>query len=595
MKNITRKFFSGLSVLVVLTWLVTSVPAIASDISDAQWYGDVVVTNNSSSTATNTITYFTVNNSAMINEELLNSSANNCAFKDSSGTDIPFMLDANKCWLFRETLSAQTNQTDIFYTGNVTGGKMVYIPGSSGMTIADTLTEPGNDFSWTFTDLFLNADSTNKTGLFSHYDSVNGGILGGINSGTATVAILPASGASSNSTAYRPESTGTHTNLTPSAGANYACSGDNNDATYVDTSSSSYVQDTYKIPDCETDIGVVNSVTIYLRVKNGTTDNGCYYKPLLLTHSILYEGTEGSAGYTATYITASQTFTTNPNTATKWTWDEINALEIGAELKNLSGTTSFMADCWIVINYYTPVSVSVNGITSSEYNTATISLTGGTFSFDVDGSSNSTAFAGSVPNSSANWTLFGGETVYFVESATYSQGGAPVSAWGWEYGTTFHDSIGSNDATPSFRTAGNNPDVYANLTSFGPLTQAQASSMVDTEGNPWPGAPDKPTGFTTPSGRINIFFYDLLHGLFQANATYGTAAESVFWYLMSLIVILLGGFFAQKYGKSIVIKAFAMGALMLGGALSNVYGIWTLVVYVCYAFGIIIMSRHYGF
>jgi uncharacterized membrane protein YoaK (UPF0700 family) len=60
-------------------------------------------------------------------------------------------------------------------------------------------------------------------------------------------------------------------------------------------------------------------------------------------------------------------------------------------------------------------------------------------------------------------------------------------------------------------------------------------------------------------------------------------------------LILTGGFVTQKYGKSIVVKAFVMGALMMGGALSNVYGLWTLVVYVFYAFGIIIMSRHYGF
>ncbi len=219
------------------------------------------------------------------------------------------------------------------------------------------------------------------------------------------------------------------------------------------------------------------------------------------------------------------------------------------------------------------------------------------FNLNIDGTLYGTFVDGAVtiPNSTAVWTMCEGDTVYYVDTMAYSQGGAAVSAWTWEYGATFYDSIGANDGTPTFRTAGTDADVSAELTTFSPVTQAKASATIAGGVEPWSTAPSKPSGFTTPSGRINVFFYDLLHSLFQASPTYGTAAETIFWYVMSMLVILVGGFFAQKYGKSIMIKTFAMGALMLGGALSNVYGLWTIIVFACYAFGIIIMSRHYGF
>ena len=143
-----RIILAGLLVLCLLT---LSVPALlyASDISDADYYGRIVVTNNGSD-ATNVATVGDFKTQDIIDGNYLNATANNCAIVSSAGADIPFMpgyADNVSClWVSAIASDAITHSN--YYTGNVTGGTIRYFPDAEGMTSADSATsEPSGN--WT--------------------------------------------------------------------------------------------------------------------------------------------------------------------------------------------------------------------------------------------------------------------------------------------------------------------------------------------------------------------------------------------------------------------------------------------------------------
>jgi hypothetical protein len=590
------KYVHLLYISAIISIVMIPVAAIASDITGANYMGTVQAIN-SGTAASGVSANFTVGIDELIAAKQLDPDARNIVARDSTGTDIPIMPGSpgNPTIIWFENIMAGVSQDINIYTGNVTGGQISYSPGPAGMTVPDTITEPANNFNWTFTGMYLNPDSTNATGILNHSDAANGGLEIGMSSGNATARVKTVSGSSSNSTAYRPNAAGTYAENTPLGGSNYACSGDNNDATYVYNVSSSYKKDTYNIPDHTTEDGIINSVTIYFRITNSGAST-TYAKPLLVTHSTLYEGTEVTRTGTG-WVNQNQTYTTNPNSGSAWTWAEIDALQIGTELK-VSAGDGMMADCWIVINYnlYVYTDVSLSGITAVGYD-GSLSLTGGTLSFTLGDSSNSTPFAGSIPNSSANWTLFGGDTVYFVESAGYSQGGTPVSAWEWEYGTTFHDSIGTSDATPSFRTASSDPDVTADLISYEPVSQAiPDSDTIDT----WPEmvttTPAQPSTMYSENATPGIFFAGVIHAIWP-----DSIPESLFWYNFAFVQILGAGILtyyivASKGKEALLLKIIVMAVLMIFYALPgpNIYGMYTVIYFVFWSTGVLILSRNYG-
>ena len=345
----------------------------ASDITSADFYGIIRTTNNSTAVLNVSSNISKLDTSDLIAAGWLNASANNCAIRSSAGADMVFMpgWGPNPWMIFIPSLGPNSLTDSLFYTKDVTGGLIRYFPGSTGWTIPDGMTEPGNNFSFTFNDLFINttANGTDEY-ILHHSDAVNGGldiIKSGSVSGNITGRITTLA-APVNSSAYRPNAAGTYTELSPLGGtpANYVQAGDNNDATYVYTTTNVYTKDTYNTANHTTESGHINSVTIYFRIQNSSDTT--YAKPLLLTHSILYEGTEQT---TTAITTKNQVYAANPNTSTFWTWDEIDALQFGAEVKTSTPTTTSarLVDVWIIINYspYVYTDVTATGVSTGEH------------------------------------------------------------------------------------------------------------------------------------------------------------------------------------------------------------------------------------
>lgn len=204
-----------------------------------------------------------------------------------------------------------------------------------------------------------------------------------------------------------------------------------------------------------------------------------------------------------------------------------------------------------------------------------------------------------VPDNSNNWTMAEAAVMPYMSSANITKDGTLAGSWQWEYGETFSDlSVNSNTATPSFRTAGSNANVTAELISFQPIAISQASENVSTA---WPSpyeVPDTPTGTYTEEARpTGIFLEPLIHAIWSIT----DLPDSFFWYNFSFFVIIMVGMLVQKIfainrQNALLLKLILMGAVMVFWSLPgiNIYGMYVVVYFVLWCFGVLVLSRNYG-
>lgn len=135
-------------IALLMSLIIAPVAAIASVISDAQYYGIITVSNNSTAT-TQVSTNCTIGTQNWIDAYFLNSTANNTVLRNSSGADVPFMPGyAGNDWImWVPSIGADGQLNYILYTANSSGGEIRYFPSSSGMTTTDDASlELGSSF-----------------------------------------------------------------------------------------------------------------------------------------------------------------------------------------------------------------------------------------------------------------------------------------------------------------------------------------------------------------------------------------------------------------------------------------------------------------
>jgi len=152
----------------------------------------------------------------------------------------------------------------------------------------------------------------------------------------------------------RPNGAGDNTQLSRNgAFANWDCVDDSfsdGDSTYVYTTSTSFLSDTYATNDHASGSGTINSVTVYIQARETSSFFGGYARTIIRTYNTNYESSDISL--TTSYDTYSTTYVTNPKTDAAWTWAEINAVECGVALR--STTSWYSVRCtqvWIVVDY----------------------------------------------------------------------------------------------------------------------------------------------------------------------------------------------------------------------------------------------------
>jgi hypothetical protein len=148
----------------------------------------------------------------------------------------------------------------------------------------------------------------------------------------------------------RPNAAGDVTQLTESGDSpNYACVDDvtsDNDATFV-FGDAKY--DLYNIQPSGVGAGIINSIIIYVLSRAFGDYSWAYTKTAIKTHGTVYFGSLESIYFTP-YQLKGTAYPNNPYTGSAWTWDEINTLQAGVYLQNLTG----LARCtqvYVVVNF----------------------------------------------------------------------------------------------------------------------------------------------------------------------------------------------------------------------------------------------------
>ncbi len=127
--------------VLIASLLLTPLVALASTVSGATYSGVIVISNNSTSAASNVATIMTLSSADMLSQGWIDASFSNVAIQNSSGADVPFMpsINATIPWaLWVPSMGANSFSNYILYTGGSDMGSIkYYFPGTGGMTITD--------------------------------------------------------------------------------------------------------------------------------------------------------------------------------------------------------------------------------------------------------------------------------------------------------------------------------------------------------------------------------------------------------------------------------------------------------------------------
>jgi len=128
--------------------LIAPIMVFASDITDAQYYGNIVITNNSTE-ATGVSVICSINTQEVISQGWLDSDIENVAVRSSSGVDVAFMPSVNSSypWCFwAPSIEDYASKIYILYTGNASlDSTKYYFPGADGMTVSDNASLESSD------------------------------------------------------------------------------------------------------------------------------------------------------------------------------------------------------------------------------------------------------------------------------------------------------------------------------------------------------------------------------------------------------------------------------------------------------------------
>ncbi|MHB8104657.1 MAG: hypothetical protein ACYDG5_03865 [Dehalococcoidales bacterium] len=130
---------------------------------------------------------------------------------------------------------------------------------------------------------------------------------------------------------------------------------DDDGSTYVSTSgSSSWKRDLYQLSNYTIASGdeAITGITVYYRFAAG----GSYTvsaKAAIKIDGTVFESTITTRSVTS-YATVTWDLATNPSTSAAWTWDEINALQAGVDMKGYSSTKpAICTQVYVKVNYQT--------------------------------------------------------------------------------------------------------------------------------------------------------------------------------------------------------------------------------------------------
>jgi hypothetical protein len=512
----------------------------ASDISGAQYSGVITVTNNSTASTLVSANISGLSSSNLTAQDWLNSSANNCAIQ-YSGSDVAFMpgYGTNPWCMFVNSIGANSQLNYNFLTHDVTGGKLAYFPGASGMSVNDTAPlELSNNFSISMTaflkaggDIFIKASAISCN--FSLSNNLTAAILTGYKSPTGFV-----------------DPSGLWINETRTY--------DGNTANYAETSNY-YPGNTWS-DFIELSISPlwVDSVKIWT-IKDGNhteIDIDTYYNSAW--HDV-YEGTDFNNG--------------------DWTEKSLTSPQICSAMRFRQKVVNGYPRLYEASFYST---VQVSSIITEGEKTVTVYADSTNFKMDINGVNvSSTLLSGaSVIDNSNNWQIGSEDGTPYITSANITVAGVLRGSWAWQYGATFTDLSGNgNTATPSFRTTSSDADVSAALTSFAPITEPEAPPFVIGAGPDWfTGNITISGNYTTGNNTLNYPGRAFIESLSSATATPSQFPVTfISGFVILALSITTSAFLRQNGSASLFVKITILFACFGFAAGVRAYDWWMII------------------
>lgn len=198
----------------------------------------------------------------------------------------------------------------------------------------------------------------------------------------------------------------------------------------------------------------------------------------------------------------------------------------------------------------------------------------------------------SIPNNANDWTI-GSSLVSYIDLFELQIVGSGNCTIPWSYGATLEDQSGNgNDATPTFRTTSSDADVSAELTEYLPYAEADADAVPIGYGTMFDEAPEQPETAYSENTSPGLFFAPAINSILDATSI----PRSFFWYNFSFFIIIMAGMVTWRIHQSLILKAMVMTAFMILFALPgiNIYGMYTVIYFSFFNFGLIIISRSWG-
>jgi len=210
-----------------------------------------------------------------------------------------------------------------------------------------------------------------------------------------------------------------------------------------------------------------------------------------------------------------------------------------------------------------------------------------------------------IPDTDFDYT-FGSDATPYINTMKITKDGVITGSWAWVYGENFTDLSGyGNTGLPSFRIASSDADVSAELISFQPVAESAVDNVTATT---WPTLyttpPSAPTNTYSENSTPGLFFRPLVATMARAGEWSGASAatlESLFWYMFAFGIIIPAGvlvyyMFASRNLQALFIKVVVMAGLMIFFSLPglNIFGFIIPFYFILFSFGILVLSKDYG-
>ena len=153
-------------------------------------------------------------------------------------------------------------------------------------------------------------------------------------------------------------------------------------------------------------------------------------------------------------------------------------------------------------------------------------------------------------------------------------------------------SPGTNDATPTFRTASSDPDVVATAVSFQPIEEAKAPPWTLTEDTAtWVTAANVVGNFTT-TPTPTYPGASVIEDIATASGTPAQLPFVIIWGFVTLAISLSVSYVLRTHGsRSIMVKVIVIGILLWIGQALGIIDFWMLVFFLLMGFAVMAASK----